>query len=203
MRHSHDLRSCPPRSLRLKAFLRQKMTRCTRSSLHLPFICLAISFPNAQHVCANMRPLKVVLLTLIGILIAAVLLLTLTVHHGFRASTTPAAWEAHIARTIRNAAIPSHESQLKNPVSQDPPALQQGRDTFLTRCSICHGTDGGGRTPVGTNLYPRVPDLRSSATQNLSDGDLHYIIENGVQLTGMPAGVAHHGASADDSWPLV
>jgi predicted CXXCH cytochrome family protein len=150
-----------------------------------------------------MRSLKAVLLTLIVVAISAVLLLALAVHHGFRASTTPPNWEAHLARTIRNAAIPSHESQLKNPLINDPHALQQGRDTFLTRCSICHGTDGSARTPVGTNLYPRVPDLRSSATQDLTDGDLHYIIENGVQLTGMPAGIAHHAASTDDSWPLV
>src|SRR5215469_1740383 len=150
-----------------------------------------------------MRPWKIALLTLILIAIAAILTFALAIRHGFRASTTPPRWEIRIARTIRNTSIPRRESQLKNPVSQDPHALQQGRDTFLTRCSICHGTDGSGRTPVGTNLYPRVPDLRSSTTQNLTDGDLHYIIENGVQLTGMPAGVAHHAASADDSWPLV
>jgi len=150
-----------------------------------------------------MRPLKAVLLTLILIAIAAVFLLALAVHHGFRASTTPPSWEAHIARTIRNAAIPSHESQLKNPLTKDSRALQQGRDTFLARCSICHGIDGSGRTPVGANLYPRVPDLRSSTTQHLTDGDLHYIIGNGVQLTGMPAGIAHHAASADDTWSLV
>jgi len=29
--------------------------------------------------------------------------------------------------------------------------------------------------------------MRKSATQNLSDGELFYIIENGIRLTGMPA----------------
>ena len=150
-----------------------------------------------------MRPWKTVLLTLTGVAITAILVFALSIHHGFRASTTPPRWEARVARAIRNTSIPRHENQLKNPVSRDPQALQQGRDTFLTRCSICHGPDGSGRTPIGTDLYPRVPDLRSSATQDLTDGDLHYIIENGVQLTGMPAGIAHHATSADDSWPLV
>jgi predicted CXXCH cytochrome family protein len=46
-----------------------------------------------------------------------------------------------------------------------------------------------------------VPDLRSRETQNLSDGDLQYIIENGVQLTGMP-GNPHPGANGD-AWKLV
>ena len=149
-----------------------------------------------------MRPLKAVLFLII-ILVAAVLLVALIIHRGFRASATPSRWEVRIARTVRNFSIPGRESQLKNPVANNSEALQQGRDTFLTRCAFCHGVDGSGHTPVGTNLYPRVPDLRAPATQHLSDGDLHYIIENGVQLTGMPAGAAHHATSADDSWPLV
>ncbi len=150
-----------------------------------------------------MRPFKAVLLTLILIAVAAVFALGLLIHHGFRASAAPPRWEARIARAIRNASIPRRESQAQNPLASSAAAFQQGRDTFLTRCSVCHGTDGSGRTPVGTNLYPRVPDLRDSPTQNLTDGDLHYIIENGVQLTGMPAGVAHHAASDDDSWSIV
>lgn len=150
-----------------------------------------------------MRPWKAALFTLLLTAVAGVLVVALFIHHGFGASTNPPLWEVRIARAIRNASIPRRESQAKNPLAGSTAAPQQGRDTFLTRCSICHGTDGSGRTPVGTNLYPRVPDLRSSATQDLTDGDLHYIIENGVQLTGMPAGVAHHAATADDSWSLV
>ena len=56
---------------------------------------------------------------------------------------------------------------------------------------------------MGRGLYPRVPDLHSSRTQDLSDGELHYIIENGVQLTGMPAWGKPHQENADDSWKLV
>jgi hypothetical protein len=55
-------------------------------------------------------------------------------------------------------------------------------------------------TPIGANVYPRVPDLRQDATQKLTDGEIHYIIENGVELTGMPA---MHSASSSDSWNLV
>ena len=40
---------------------------------------------------------------------------------------------------------------------------------------------------MGLNLYPRVPDLRADANAKTHDGEIHYIIENGVQLTGMPA----------------
>ena len=49
-----------------------------------------------------------------------------------------------------------------------------------------HGNDGSGNTEMGRNLYPKAPDMRLPRTQNLSDGELFYIIENGVMLTGMP-----------------
>jgi hypothetical protein len=35
------------------------------------------------------------------------------------------------------------------------------------------------------------------------DGEIHYIIENGIQLTGMPAMASPKGDSAAESWKLV
>ena len=46
-----------------------------------------------------------------------------------------------------------------------------------------------------------MPDLRSATTQSLSDGEIHYVIANGVQLTGMPAWGS--SGSSDDVWKLV
>lgn len=120
--------------------------------------------------------------------------------HGFRASSPPGTLESAVARSVRNFSIPRAESRRMNPVAGDPLALQQGRDAFLSRCALCHGVDGRGLTPIGANEYPRVPDLRSQPTQRLSDGDIHYIIENGVQLTGMPAMPSQ---SSSESWKLV
>jgi Cytochrome C oxidase, cbb3-type, subunit III len=55
---------------------------------------------------------------------------------------------------------------------------------------------------MGSRLYPPAPDMRKSSTQNLSDGELFFIIQNGIRLTGMPAwGGSDH--DADDSWKLV
>jgi predicted CXXCH cytochrome family protein len=63
--------------------------------------------------------------------------------------------------------------------------------------------DGSGKTQVGRNLYPKVPDLRLPQTQNLSDGEIRYIIRNGVRLTGMPGWADPHDEQSDDSWNLV
>ena len=81
--------------------------------------------------------------------------------------------------------------------------MQEAREHFIARCAICHGNDGRGRTQIGQSLYPRVPDLLSPQTQNLTDGQIHYIIANGVQLTGMPAWNNPHQETEDDSWKLV
>lgn len=142
-----------------------------------------------------------------AVIIACLALLTLGAFgaavikwRGFRASSRPSVIEIAVARSVRNFAIPRAESRSVNPVSGDPLALQQGRDAFLDRCASCHGVDGRGATPIGANQYPRVPDLHSDLTQNLTDGEVHYIIENGVQLTGMPA---MHSQSSSESWKLV
>ena len=136
----------------------------------------------------------------IALLVLCAVIAALIEWRGFRASSAPSQFETTAARSIRNFAIPRAESHRTNPLANDPLALQQGRDAYLTRCASCHGIDGRGRTTFGTNLYPRVPDLHADPTQRLTDGDIHYIIENGVQLTGMPA---MHTQTPDDSWKLV
>ena len=61
---------------------------------------------------------------------------------------------------IRNFAIPSNERNRPNPVASSPNSLVRGGDLFLARCAGCQGVDGSGRTPIGSNTYPRVPNLR-------------------------------------------
>jgi len=90
---------------------------------------------------------------------------------------------------------------MRNPVPNSPQVLAEARAHFADHCAGCHGNDGSGRSEMGQNLYPRAPDMRAAATQTLSDGELFFIIKNGVRLTGMPA----WGGDGDDadSWKLV
>ena len=140
----------------------------------------------------------VLLLIVIGTVMAV-----LVIRRGFRATATPSPLETAVARTVRNLAIPRHQRSDKNPFSATSAGVQQGREYFLNQCASCHGVDGSGKTQMGLNLFPRVPDLRAGTTQNLTDGEIHYIIENGVQLTGMPAWGNPHTESSGTSWKLV
>ena len=55
----------------------------------------------------------------------------------------------------------------------------------------------------GKGMYPKPPDMRLAETQNRSDGELYYTIENGVRLTGMPAFGKERDVDDADTWRLV
>jgi cytochrome c553 len=135
----------------------------------------------------NMKTWKALLLAFLVLLVAGAVVVALLIHRGFRATTEPSRFETAIARTVRDFAIPSKERTRQNPLEATSQNLNDGRENFLARCANCHGRDGSGTTAAGQSLYPRVPDLRATKSQDLTDGELHYIIENGVALTGMPA----------------
>lgn len=144
---------------------------------------------------------KAVLVIVVVIIIVAAAVVVSTVRHGMSARSAPTATEAAIARTMRHFAIPSGARSMRNPIPLTPAVLAEARAHFADHCAECHANDGSGRSEVGQNLYPKAPDMRSDDTQKLSDGELFYIIKNGVRLTGMPA----WGTDADDpdTWKLV
>src|SRR5207245_11731132 len=108
-----------------------------------------------------------------------------------------------VARRLRRLAIPASSRGLRNRVSPSKETLAAGRAHFADHCAICHANDGSGQTEMGRNLYPRAPDLRLAQTQELSDGELFYIIENGIRLTGMPGWGDGSEKSKRASWHLV
>jgi predicted CXXCH cytochrome family protein len=122
---------------------------------------------------------------------------------GFSTADQPSYLERTVARTARNLSIPRKARLEENPFKTTPDVLKEARESFVNRCAVCHGVDGTGRTDVGQNLYPKVPDLRATETQRLTDGEIRYIIRNGVRLTGMPGWARPHDEQSDDSWKLV
>ena len=143
----------------------------------------------------------IVAVALVGIFVAVA---TLLLHDGLSARATPTKFEIMVARNVRHLAIPSNARLAQNPLLDSPEDLRDAQLHFADHCAICHANDGGGQTMIGGGLYPKPPDLRLPETQNLTDGELFWIIENGVRFTGMPAfsdGGEHGGTQ--DSWKLV
>jgi mono/diheme cytochrome c family protein len=145
---------------------------------------------------------------LLGFVVALILLGAATasiLHDGLSSRAQPSALEAAIARSARKMATPANAREAKNPIADSPDVQREARLHFADHCAICHGNDGGGDTMLGHGLYPKPPDLRAASTQNLSDGDIFWVIENGVRLTGMPAfgGAGSEHSDTDSSWKLV
>jgi len=121
---------------------------------------------------------------------------------GFSARAEPTRLEEAVALRLRSLATPRDAKSAKNPLPANPANTREGLEHFADHCAICHGNDGSGDGELGSGLYPKPPDLRAARTQSLSDGEIFYIIENGVRFTGMPAFGGEH-ESKDDSWKLV
>lgn len=126
------------------------------------------------------------------------------IRHGFSARDEPTAVEAFVARRVRLLAIPRGAREKRNPIiSLSAKLLADARAHFADHCATCHANDGSGDTQIGRNLYPKAPDMRKAETQSLSDGEIFYIIHNGIRLTGMPAWGGADPDTDEDSWKLV
>jgi mono/diheme cytochrome c family protein len=104
---------------------------------------------------------------------------------------------------MRSLAVPRGDRGRANPVAATPEVIAAGLSHFADHCAACHANDGSGETELGLGLYPRPPDMRQEGTQSLTDGELFYIIENGIRLTGMPAFGTGTAAGAEETWHLV
>jgi len=122
---------------------------------------------------------------------------------GFSASEPPGALERWIARRARSAAMPADARARPNPLQNNPEVLAEARAHWADHCAACHANDGSGDTLLGKHTSPPAPDMRLPATQKLTDGELFYVIQNGIRLTAMPAWSSGSAHDEQDSWKLV
>jgi len=123
--------------------------------------------------------------------------------NGFSGRAQPSAVERFAARQARAMALPAGARGRANPIVNSPEVLADARAHWADHCAACHSNNGSGSAEMGKHMYPSAPDMRQANTQDLTDGELFYIIQNGIRLTGMPSwgsGTAH---DEEDSWKLV
>ena len=123
--------------------------------------------------------------------------------NGFSARMQPSALEAWAARQARLLAVPANARDRANPIADSPEALADARAHWADHCAGCHSNNGSGDAEMGKHMYPPSPDMRQAGTQNLTDGELFYIIQNGIRLTGMPSWGSGSSHDEQDSWKLV
>lgn len=90
----------------------------------------------------------------------------------------------------------------RNPLGHAPNVLEQGKTAFGAYCIVCHGLDGQNTgVPFAAQMSPPVPSLASKQVQDYSDGQLKWIIENGISPSGMPA--SRGILSDEEMWSIV
>ncbi len=124
------------------------------------------------------------------------------VQDGFGARDEPSSLEAFAARAVRLASIPRSAKILRSPLARSHEVLDEGQAHWADHCASCHANNGSGETAMGQNMFPKPPDMRNAKTQGLTDGELYYVIKNGIRLTGMPAW-GEPGNDDKETWALV
>ncbi|HTS70619.1 MAG TPA: c-type cytochrome [Terriglobia bacterium] len=113
----------------------------------------------------------------------------------------PSMVETALANVAKDIVIPIKAESLKNPFQNNSQAASEGEQVYLQSCAVCHGPDGHSQTTLGQAMYPPAMDLTSPHVQHWDDGEMFWIIQNGVRMTGM---ASWKGAiTPDETWKLV
>ena len=123
--------------------------------------------------------------------------------HGLSAREQPGALERWVARQARALAAPKDARNRENPVPDSPQVQADARAHWADHCAACHANNGSGDVEMGKHMYPPAPDMRQPETQQMTDGELFFIIQNGIRMTGMPAWGSGSHHDEEDSWKLV
>jgi mono/diheme cytochrome c family protein len=118
------------------------------------------------------------------------------------AATVPVTKLEHtLAEYVLKRSIARRAIRVENPVARSSSDLNAGLSTFRANCLACHGAPGVEPFDIGKGLNPPAPDLAEAEIQAWSDGELFWIISQGIRMTGMPAFSPTY--SAEEIWQVV
>ena len=90
-------------------------------------------------------------------------------------------------------AAPKKYLEFKNPLELTAKRLKKGEVLYMAKaqpmqCLHCHGTRGDGTGELGLQANPRARNFTCMETmKNVSDGQMFWVIKNGIVGTAMPA----------------
>jgi mono/diheme cytochrome c family protein len=115
-------------------------------------------------------------------------------------ASPPGGIETKIAQETKELTIGGKD--WANPMPDDEASRNEGSEHFRHHCQICHGLDGQNTgVPFAEKMSPPVADLAMPDIQKYSDGQLKWIVQNGIKMTGMPG---WQGILDDDEmWKIV
>ena len=76
----------------------------------------------------------------------------------------------------------------QNPLPATAENIHRGQQAFSSYCAACHGLDGQATgVPFAAAMSPPIPELNSPSVQAYTDGQLKWVITNGLSPSGMPS----------------
>lgn len=137
-------------------------------------------------------------LLLLGLGVAAVVLSGV---YNVSANVPPSAIEKRLAQTAVDRSVARRAPRGPNPLAASPGAVRGGMAHYKEMCVFCHGAPGVKTSEAGEGLNPPAPDLTKTGVQKRTDGELFWIVQNGIRMTGMPAfGPTHKD---EEIWKMV
>lgn len=119
---------------------------------------------------------------------------------GFKASRPPRletalmyGWKHHISVGAK---------EQRNPLTTTAQTIADGKQAFSYYCSVCHGLDGQKTgVPFAERMSPPIPSLASMEVQQYTDGQLKWVIDNGIWPSGMPG--SSGTLSDEEIWSII
>src|SRR5579875_1812436 len=114
-------------------------------------------------------------------------------------ATPPGALETRVMTVVKHRVLIG-DRKATNPLPKTASTIADGREAFGHYCVACHGVDGQ-NTGVPFVMSPPAPSLASQEVQDYTDGQLKWVIDNGIWPSGMPGS---KGTLSDaEQWSIV
>jgi mono/diheme cytochrome c family protein len=133
-------------------------------------------------------------------LVLGLILIAASILDGCRAEP-PGKVESRLMWNMKHWVLVGNRQQ-NNPLPKTQQTIADGREAFSSYCAACHGLDGQNTgVPFAERMAPSVPSLASNEVQRYTDGQLKWVIDNGIWPSGMPG--SKEMLSEDEIWSIV
>jgi len=147
--------------------------------------------------------MRTILATILVVVLVQVLGTVAAIYWGiFNVAATDPHWSLtlEVIDIARVRSIKARAAGIVPPVNlADHKRVVAGTSHFAEYCVSCHSAPGVQSGELAKGMYPQPPVLTDSAKQ-YSPGELFWIIQNGIKMSGMPS---WPGLSDDDLWNVI
>jgi mono/diheme cytochrome c family protein len=93
--------------------------------------------------------------------------------------------------TTMHRSVSNRAGGAELPEVFSPELIAAGAQHYAESCAHCHGTPGGEPAGWSRGMRPEPPHLTEAASEWTSQ-EVHWIVSNGIKMSGMPAFASHH-----------